>query len=273
MRQNSPIHRLCFFGIAAALFGWSTLATSPALAGSIVDSFSLRISEKEMELAHTGDPAWERYNMLDLGFERMNNRNLPFLELTNHLDTPLTEFHLTIGDDRFHFANDLLGQFALLAESTPGFAIASSTASNLGDELIVTIGNGGLKKTDGPLRFQIDLDVDETYLSAPHLFFPHPDYRTVLFDIEDIAPYGPQGNEDPSDSSADNATYWVKYGTLKTEHERFPDVDIPAAPVGLYVLSGGQTIPEPTTALLAAAMIAAGALSTTRQSRKHPSDF
>jgi hypothetical protein len=179
-----------------------------------------------------------------------------------------------------------LGQFALLAESTPGFTISSSTIGNLGDELVVKIENGGLKKSDGPLRFEIDLDVDAQYLGAPHNFYPHPDYRTVLFDIAGVEPYGLQGNEDPENSSADNASLWAVFDPaagdpFPTQHMYLPDVTVGGSPVArasaagtsssadtvyynqiirpygvldhvvTYELDGGQEIPEPTTALLA----------------------
>jgi hypothetical protein len=267
----------------AALFVWLTLSTVPALAVSGDMSFMLRISEKEAELVHTDSAAWKAYDMRDVPFQRMSERNLPVIELTNNLDTPLMEFHLTIGDTRFNFTNDFLGSYALL-KSTRNFQITSNTLNNLGDELVVHIGNGGLKKADGPLRFQIDLDVDSSYLATPHNFFPHPDYRTVLFDIIGIDPYGPQGNEVESDPSADNAEFWAKYESMTTEKEKLPDAEIAAAyqgfynehlrpyrlsePVGLFVVGGGEEIPEPTSAVLATAGLIGCGLYAGRRTRR-----
>lgn len=291
-------------GLAVVALAWLIFAAAPVFAQSETAPFALRMSEKEMNLAHTDDPDWQRYIARDLGFHRMNGRNLPFIELTNNLDAPLTEFHLTIGDSRFHFANDFLSTFALLAETTPGFSLTSSTVGDLGDELVVTIGNGGLKKGDGPLRFEIDLDVDPQYLVAPFKFYQHPDFRTVLFDMAGIEPYGPQGNEDPENPSADNALLWAVYSpstgaTFSTEKVHLSDISIGGAlraaasarasaatsgetvyynqiispygaqnnPITLITLDGGEEIPEPASALLALFGLVAAGLSRFRSRR------
>ncbi len=284
-------HRLIISRIVPALavsfMAWQASVPTPVLGQD--NSFSLRLSEKENELVHTGDMAWEKYNMWDLGFERMSERNMPFLELTNNGDTPLTEFHLTIGDTRFHFSDDFLGQFALLGNSTPSFQISSSTLNDAGDELVVQIGNGGLKKDDGPLRFEIDLDVDPTYMADPFNFYPHPDYRTVLFDIVGVSPYGPQDNENANDSSADNAMYWALFnsgeGTTTTDMLKMPDADVPAAyqgfynenlrpyrlsdAVGLFEFNGGTSVPEPASGLIGVIALAGYLAGTARGKRSH----
>ena len=143
------------------------------------DTWLLKISEKELQLANPDDPMWMKSNMWDLSFQRMNDRNMPYLELLNDLasDAPITEFRMTIGDDKFHFANDFMGEYVMLAASTLGFDLDSSTADN-GDELVVKI-NGGLDPGE-VVRFKIDLDVDAAYEGQ---IFPHPDFRTVLFDM------------------------------------------------------------------------------------------
>src|SRR5829696_4340086 len=87
----------CFVAIAA-------LATTLSLASQANAQWSLRISEKEGELEHTGDPMWSKWLMWDIGFQRMMERNSPYIELTNESANPITSFHLTIGDNRFNFA-------------------------------------------------------------------------------------------------------------------------------------------------------------------------
>src|SRR5690242_1855666 len=73
---------------------------------SAQDSWSLRISEKEGELEHTGDPMWSKWLMWDIGAQRMIDRNMPYIEIMNAATStdPITQFHLTIGDNRFNFA-------------------------------------------------------------------------------------------------------------------------------------------------------------------------
>ena len=82
-----------------------SLATVGAAARA-QDAFTVNISEKEMMLDHPGDMMWTKYLMWDLGYQRMMNRNAPFIELQNSATStsPITEFHLTIGDSRFNFA-------------------------------------------------------------------------------------------------------------------------------------------------------------------------
>ena len=76
------------------------------------NSFTLKFSEKEMKLEHPSDMMWDKYLMWDLAFQRMNDRNMPYLELTNDAGStsPIKELHLTIGDTRFNFSDDVDGQ-------------------------------------------------------------------------------------------------------------------------------------------------------------------
>jgi hypothetical protein len=69
--------------------------------------------------------------MKDLPNLRRNDRNAPFIELTNDTDSTgnITEFHLTIGDTRFNFSDATLGVFAKLAKTTPRRAIRSASKS------------------------------------------------------------------------------------------------------------------------------------------------
>jgi hypothetical protein len=226
-----------------------------------------RISEKELQLSNGTDPMWMKALMWDLSYDRMNDRNMPVIELKNTsaagaLD--ITQFQMTIGDTRFHFANDFLSAPAELGKTTPGFNLTSSI-TNSGDLLTVNIakqGGGGL----GPgelVRFKIDLDVDN---GQP--FFPHPDFRTVLFDMNGCNVYdGNIGCGAPS--SADNAVITLKFSdnsfstpvALEDENVAQPQSRYFNAnfrpygvmePVDIFEIPGGTPgeIPEPATAAL-----------------------
>jgi hypothetical protein len=186
----------------AALACLISLATTSGLrAQGSIDAFLLQISEKENQLANPDDPMWMKSNMWDISYQRMHERNMPVLELTNlqpESGQDITEFKMSIGDTRFHFTDEILGVFAILGKTTPGYELTST--ANGGDLLTVHIAHedgGGLAPGE-ILRFRIDLDVDPGLSDPP--FFPHPDYRTVLFDInagggnEPVEVYGPDPN-------------------------------------------------------------------------------
>ncbi len=107
-------------GVAAAL-AIAVLAASsaPALAAINDASFSLKISEKEKALSDPTNSELQNFLMWDLGADRVANRNMPYLELTNDTgsDAPLTEFRMTIGDTRFHFDCGMIGSCAMLGKT------------------------------------------------------------------------------------------------------------------------------------------------------------
>jgi hypothetical protein len=231
-------------------------------------AFTLKITEKEMKLEHPTDMMWDKYLMWDLAFQRMNDRNMPYIELSNAATStaPITEFHMTIGDTRFNFDDDVMGKYAVLGSSTPGFSITSSTVGNLGNELVVNIGDGGLQP--GQLvRFKLDLAVDPEFEDD---FFKFPDYRTVLFDMNGFNVYDGLQQQSPTD----NARAWVIFDpTLganfvtqpvplqdelvsgaaadfyNNNYRRYRESD----PVRTFQLTGGSSgvIPEPCSVLLA----------------------
>jgi hypothetical protein len=254
---------------AVALIMLATLAVEPSRAhAQNAGSFTLKFSEKEMKLEHPTDMMWDKYLMWDLAFQRMNDRNMPYLELSNLATStaPITEFHMTIGDTRFNFDDDVMGKFAMLGSSTPGFSITSSTAGNLGDELVINIGNGGLQP--GQLvRFKIDLAVDPDFADD---FFKFPDYRTVLFDMNGFNVYDGLQQQNPSD----NARAWVVFDPAlganfatqpvpladelvsgaaadfyNNNYRRYGETD----PVRTFLLNGGGTgvVPEPQSMIFA----------------------
>jgi hypothetical protein len=193
--------------LACALALPATSAAQNALQGT---GFALQINEKEMMLAHPGDPAMANYATWDTGFQRTLDRNMPFLMLTN-LDTseaPITEMELTIGDIRFNFGNTAQmfhGEYTMVGRSNPD-AIVTSHVEDGGDKLVVNFGPDGLAAGDS-VCFRINLDVDADHPN----FFAYPDYRTVLFDMNGVQAYGKSVDSD--DPLADNAKAQVTFGS------------------------------------------------------------
>ncbi len=259
---------LDFVAAPLLIFALQMMSASRVDAQNNTGAFTLKITEKEMKLEHPTDMMWDKYLMWDLGFQRMNDRNMPYIELSNDATStaPITEFHLTIGDSRFNFDDDVLGKFATLGSSTPGFSITSSTVGNLGNELVVNIGNGGLQP--GQLvRFKLDLAVDPEFAED---FFKFPDYRTVLFDMNGFNVYDGLQQQ----SAADNARAWVVFdpaagANFSTQPVPLADELVSGAaadfynnnyrqygeldPVRTFQLDGESmgVIPEPSSALLA----------------------
>jgi hypothetical protein len=224
------------------------------------EAWSLRLSEKEGQLAHTGDAMWMKWLMWDVGYQRMVSRNSPYFELTNESSSTknITEFHITIGDNRFNFA-DAGGSLAMLGSTTPGFTLSSSTLNGAGDELIVNVGNGGLKPGES-VRFKVKLGIDASFAAAYAASFGQslPDYRTVFFDMNGINVY----DGTVHNSAADNSKAYVVFDpNVKSGTSTFPDEVVPVGqffnsnlraytesdPVNLFELEGAP-VPEPTSA-------------------------
>jgi hypothetical protein len=221
-----------------------------------------------------------------MAYARMNARNMPTFELMNTAaaGTPsITQIQMTIGDTRFHFTDDYLGVGAKLGTTTPGFNLTPSI-TNSGNLLTVDIakqgGTGGLAPGE-LVRFKIDLDVD-----AGQPFFVHPDYRTVLFDMNGTQVYGP----DPAAvAGQDNSVITLKFsdGTFSTPlilldeivpqpqslffNENFRPYGL-MEPVQIFEFPGGSPgeIPEPSAAALACAGLFGGAWCAVRSRRYRP---
>jgi hypothetical protein len=252
--------------MAATLLGAALLAI-PAADTQAQSTFTVNISEKEQKLNHPTDMMWDKHLMWDLSFQRMNDRNMPYVELMNTGTAPITEFHMTIGDPRFNFTNDMLGTYALIGSTTPGFQLTSSTIG--GDELVVSIGNGGLP-VGQLVRFKIDLDADPPNSAG---LFEHPDFRTVLFDMNGVQVYDP--GMPTVVSTADNSRIWVIFdpvtgANFSTIPVFLPDATVPLPSaaffndnprqwgendaVRIFSLTGGGVIPEPSSIVLLAGM-------------------
>jgi hypothetical protein len=244
----------------------TAIADLPAQAQT-TPTFTVNISEKEMKLDEPTDPMWDKHLMWDLSFQRMNDRNMPYVELRNTGTAPITEFHMTIGDTRFNFTNESLGTYALLGSTTPGFQLTSNAVG--GNELVVTIGNGGLP-VGQLVRFKIDLAVDPPNSGG---LFEFPDFRTVLFDMNGVQVYDP--GIPVSISSTDNSSMWVFFDpttgpNFSTVPVFLPDATVPPPantffndnprqwgendPVRIFSLTGGGIIPEPSSIVLLAGL-------------------
>ena len=250
-------------------------------------SFTLEISEKEMKLEHPTDMMWDKWLMWDTASQREDERNMPYLQLTNSSTStaPLTQLHLTIGDTRFNFGVVEAGKYALLG-GIPGHMITSSIADS-GNELVLNIENGGLAPGE-KIRFKVNLNVDPSFEGTYSGLFgtADPDYRTILFDMNGKNVYDP--GQPVSVSSADNAKAYAVFDpttgdNFQTTPAPFADDPVAAGgfynnllrqygemdPVLIFSLTGSTgpgTIPEPNTgALILLGVI--GAMFTRLRSR------
>jgi hypothetical protein len=279
--NRSASHHIMKIYFPVAALALAALACETALAQ--IDVFSARVASKELKLANPTDQDWADWFLTDNGFQRMIERNMPFIEVENTGTDPIKEFHLTIGDERFNFGLGSKGTFATLGRTTPGIPITSTTEDS-GDELIVNIGGGGL--LPGELfRFKVNIDIDPSFAAQYQALFgdSQPDFRTVLFDMNGTNVY--DGTQEVS--SADNAEAWVVLDPevgpdVTTDPVAFADAPVAAAaffndsirgscccesdPVLIFEVDG-EVIPEPTSACLLLVTAAFGLLATRRSTR------
>jgi hypothetical protein len=174
--------------LALAVF---TVMTSSVLASPIeFGKASFRLSSKETLFTQPHTAEWMMAAMSDTPSRRRADRNMPWLEIQNDSveGVNLTEFHLTIGDERFHFSNDHFENFTVISP-TSSFQDTSPQTGDNRDELVVMFNDGGLAPGQ-KVRFRIEIGVDAHHTTIRQQW-PHPDFRTVLFDINGIDAYGP----------------------------------------------------------------------------------
>jgi hypothetical protein len=265
--------------VALVLFGSS--------AARAQNSWSLRISEKELKLENPTDMMWDKWLMWDIGYQRMICRNMPYLELINDAASTgnITEFNLTIGDNRFNFgAIPISSDLVMLGSTTPGFDLSASkstgvvnTDGDMGDVLKVAIGNGGLLPGQ-MVRFQINLDVDPSFAASYAASFgdSQPDFRTIFFDMNGNNVYDGVVNTS-TDDNAQGSVVFNPGGPGSTAI--FEDETVPAGeffnsnlrpykamdPVLIFELEG-ELIPEPGSVTLA--MLCLGGFALRRGSRR-----
>jgi hypothetical protein len=137
----------CPFALAVAIFAFVILAQITVPVGAQdFGGFELTLSEKEKKLQHPDDMMWNKWLMWDTASQREDERNMPYIQIENTSTSPITEFHMTIGDTRFNFGIVEGTDYALLGSTTPGYDLASSTVGtgDLADELVVQINGAGL---------------------------------------------------------------------------------------------------------------------------------
>lgn len=262
----------CPFALAVAIFAFVILAQITVPVGAQdFGGFELTLSEKEKKLQHPDDMMWNKWLMWDTASQREDERNMPYIQIENTSTSPITEFHMTIGDTRFNFGIVEGTDYALLGSTTPGYDLASSTVGtgDLADELVVQINGAGLSPGD-LLRIKINLDVDTSFADDYAALFDgaDPDFRTVLFDMNGVNVY----DGTTMNSSADNAMVWVIGDGFMTNPMALPDYSVEgdasgyynnnypeygrSDPIGCFQWAG--MIPEPGSAILAVVAAFAG---------------
>lgn len=188
-----------FIALTCLLALIANSASATLIAGS---GFNFSISEKEMALVHDFDSEnpglfnQEEYDevlhyiMWDSGPQRLADRNMPTIEITNYnaSSAAIVGLLFTIGDTRYNFGSSVFGTAAkpAVSDGTTSISTASTAAANgslAGDILNLTLGGGGIAAGDS-FRFKIDLDVDAGQVGL----YPHPDFRKVLFDMNGSNP-------------------------------------------------------------------------------------
>jgi PEP-CTERM motif-containing protein len=265
--ESTRVSALARMAVVVLTLAVSAQLAAPALAatGTGNPDFSIKITEKEGNLG-TPDAAMMHYLMWDLGVDRVADRNMPVLEVKNMSDSPLKELTMTIGDDRFNFNCAILKACAAPVKSSPVTDFTSSTTD--GNEILINFGDGLAKNEVA--RFRIALAVDADHKDD---FYKHPDYRTVLFDMNGINVYdGNLHNAEGDDGKGDNSTFTALYGSgesAKTSETTFPDFEVDGTPGQYYnniyrrygimervdtfqgVGNASAGIPEPSTFCLA----------------------
>jgi len=206
--------------VLLALICASALPATLAAQTTVLEGtgFSLYVNEKEMILAHPGDQAMANYAQWDTPYQRLLDRNMPFLMLQNEESSslPITELRLSIGDKLFNFGNTASmfhGLYTMVGRTNPD-AVVNSHVEDAGNELVVNFGSQGILPGE-LVCFRINIDVDANH---PEIF-PYPDFRTVLFDKNGINVY--DGNLKKF-SDEDNATALVTFGSGESKFEAGP---------------------------------------------------
>lgn len=230
------------------------IASAPQASAALDNvEFEIKICEREMILEHPGDQAYEMFSMWDTPYQRIASRSMPWIEVKNSVNSTgnLTQFSMTIGDTDYNFSKAYMGDYAVISKSTPNVNLTSVVST--GNVLTLTFGNGGIAPGE-LVRFGIDIDPDA---GVPGLF-PHPDFRLVLFDMNNM-----DGNG-IADNSVMTATFVdpSNLSSTKIAEMQLPDYTVTGPQAQYYnqylrpycmqepidVFGGGtSTIPEPSS--------------------------
>lgn len=245
--------------LLATLLVQAIATTANAELGEV--GFEIRISENEMVLEHPGDMQVKMFAAWDAPYQRIASRSMPWIEVRNLAESTgnLTEFSMTIGDTDYNFSDSYMGAYAYQSDSTPDVLISSIQST--GDLLTLTFGDGGLAPGE-IVRFGIDIDPDADVDGL----FPHPDFRLVLFDMNDMDANGTQDNSvvsaqfvDPLDLSmtASASTELEDFVVTGPQSQYFNQFVRPYGVMegidtfALTATTGPNPIPEPGALLLA----------------------
>lgn len=250
-------------GAALAAIALPMLLLSESAHAQPVSSFSIGISSSLPKLMAPDDPVVKHIESWDSPLMRIINRSRPYIEVRNTSTFPnsnITQFTMTIGDIAYDFGDSVLGALAVLSEySADGLTIDSVTSPTGGDDIQIAFGGEGLVPGE-VARFQIDIDPQSSDQ------FVHPDFRTVLFDLED-------------NGDLDNSVMTAAFSVGPPVSVRLQDLSLPEGSLGStvfansvrrsydvmepieFVNSGGEVvIPEPSAAVLVL-LAAAGGLA------------
>lgn len=226
--------RAPFVGLTAICFclalATGTMTHTTAHAAPIAFAqLEWKIAAKESALIDADDMMTMMGAMWDVPAQRRLERNMPWVEVRNDAasDANLIEFRMTIGDERFRFSNEIYADYALASVSSP-FSNFTTAADNNENDLVVTFNGGGLAPGDvARFRIQLGIDADQPGLMA---IWPHPDYRTVLFDMNGIDAWGPSPMTPKPGVDTDNSMgtgTFEKMGMLAvSDPEPFPDATV-----------------------------------------------
>lgn len=222
--------------------------------------FQIKLSENEMVLNNPTDTSVKMYAMWDLPYQRIAKRSMPWIELTNLGDSTgnLTQFTMTIGDTDYNFSDAYMGEVIMVSDETP--YAGGVTATSTGDLLTVNFGGGGLAPGQ-TVTFGVDIDPD----AGIDGLFPHPDFRMVLFDMNNLDGNGVSDNSivtglftDPANTAmtAMASTTLDDYDVDGPESNYFNQFVRPYGVmegIDIFSSTAGATapIPEPATAVLA----------------------
>ncbi|MEM9186696.1 MAG: PEP-CTERM sorting domain-containing protein [Planctomycetota bacterium] len=194
-------------------------------------AFSFAASSEEMLLAYPDDMMVQKIVEWQSPLVRAINQSRPFLQVTNStggsvMPANIETFTITIGDTAFNFGDAVLGDFAVLGDtSTDGVIIESVTPLNNGDAIQVKFGNGGLAPGE-VARFQVDIDHDDPGAGG----FVYPDFRSVFYDVVE---------EGSPTSTADNSqitAVFVEGADTLDLSTTLPDQTVPVGSIGSSVI-------------------------------------
>jgi hypothetical protein len=225
-------------------------------------SYTVKFSEKEAVLIAPDDPFAAKASAWDHPFQRIMDRNMPWIEITNEGNSTaqITEFLLTIGDTNFNFSTAHFGGPIMESTTNPADIGISASVDSGGDLLVLNLTNFDPGEI---IRFRIDIDPDDPD------GFPHPDFRRVLFDMNGNNPSDNAEVELQFSNGITSSRFGQTLPDFTVEGPIFSESNIrpysAMEPVGVFEITDQVPIPEPSTWILAALVMAASLALSKRQ--------